>query len=195
MDRLDPALHRPGRIDKKIAYSLATKSQAAALFTHFFPNPKLSSLNVTEDSAGLVTGSEDNASYGEHIAKLSETFASHVPSDEFSTAEIQGYLLGCKGQPEQAVMGAVGWIKQERREKEEAYERQAKEKRKLSAMAPAMASGTSYLPSLLPNVEQTTGQLVMTTIDEKPLSPSPAYEASEGVGQPSSEKVALVISV
>lgn len=138
-------------------------------------------------------------SYVEHIAKLSETFASHVPSDEFSTAEIQGYLLGCKGQPDQAVVGVAGWVKQETREKEEAYERKAKDKRKQSThpntAPPAMTSGTSYLPPLLPNVQQT--ELVIATNDEKPLSPSPAYEASEGegVGQPSSERVALVISV
>jgi SpoVK/Ycf46/Vps4 family AAA+-type ATPase len=37
VDRLDPALLRPGRIDMKIPYHLASRAQAAALFTRFFP--------------------------------------------------------------------------------------------------------------------------------------------------------------
>jgi len=191
MDRLDPALLRPGRIDRKIPYSLATKEQAAALFVHFFP--KLNSSKDAVDSIALAAETEGNISYEEFIAKLSEAFASHVPPDEFSTAELQGYLLGCKKQPEQAVAGIAEWIeqerqyKQERRDREEATKRKAKEKRESLTrpnalpVPPTLPSGASSLPLLLPTVGQTAENLLTGVInDEQPLSPSPAYEASEG---------------
>ncbi|KAJ7473198.1 P-loop containing nucleoside triphosphate hydrolase protein [Mycena latifolia] len=37
IDRLDPALLRPGRIDHKVAYELSTAGQARALFLRFSP--------------------------------------------------------------------------------------------------------------------------------------------------------------
>ena len=44
------------------------------------------------------------------IAALAEEFASKVPADQFTPAEIQGYLLGFKTDPKAAVDGVLGFV-------------------------------------------------------------------------------------
>ncbi|KAL2162027.1 hypothetical protein VTH06DRAFT_7812 [Thermothelomyces fergusii] len=68
------------------------------------------------------------------VSELSEQFAAKIPAYEFSPAEIQGYLLKNKRDPEKAVAGAEEWVvatRKERKEKElkEAEEKRAKEER------------------------------------------------------------------
>ncbi|KAJ3521089.1 hypothetical protein NMY22_g12457 [Coprinellus aureogranulatus] len=104
---LDSALLRPGRIDRKVKYGLTSKSQAAALFNRFFP-------------ATHVTLQKDECSMERKKARLStlaEEFADNIPEHEFSTAELQGFLLSCKREPEQAARGVKLWVDQEREEK------------------------------------------------------------------------------
>lgn len=124
---MDPALLRPGRIDRKIPYHLATKEQAAALFTRFFSPGCISESIETGALTGKIEGKHDV----QLITNLSKSFASQVPSHEFSVAELQGYLLGFKKQAEEAAVGVAAWIEQERQykreEEEKANERRSKE--------------------------------------------------------------------
>jgi chaperone BCS1 len=71
MDRLDPALLRPGRIDRKVEYALSSTEQARALFMRFFPEERFPS--KTEKST---------------VADLAAQFAGAVPPGEFSTNAI-----------------------------------------------------------------------------------------------------------
>ena len=61
---------------------------------------------------------------------MAEDFAQGVPEHEFSTAELQGYLLTCKREPEQAVQDVSKWVVQERKDKEDRKARDAERKAK-----------------------------------------------------------------
>lgn len=64
------------------------------------------------------------------VERLAEEFADRIPAHEFSPAEIQGYLLKNKRDPEAAVGGAEAWVVETRREKKEKELKDAEEKRK-----------------------------------------------------------------
>lgn len=82
---MDDALIRPGRIDVRIHFGNATKRQAHELFTKFYP--------------GLSESSE-----------LPSLFASKIPEETFSMAHLQGFLMGHKQRPEEAVQLVDTWI-------------------------------------------------------------------------------------
>ena len=131
MDRLDAALIRPGRVDKKIEYKLATKSQARALFNRFYP-PK------------YATSDEKD----QKLQDRSEAFAEQLPEYEFTTAEIQGYLLSHKKDPEGAVKDLQEWVECERAERERRKEVEKKEREKAKERAQRLQeSRSAYGPS------------------------------------------------
>ncbi|KAJ6464867.1 P-loop containing nucleoside triphosphate hydrolase protein [Mycena sanguinolenta] len=130
IDRLDAALLRPGRIDHKVQYSLATAPQAHALFMRFFPAWRFPD---TVSKPGYVDKAET-------ISQLADVFSTAVPSAEFSTAELQGYLQGYKTRPADAAHGVGVWVEQVRqerraREQREAERRAKRQQRKAEALS------------------------------------------------------------
>ncbi|KDR84641.1 hypothetical protein GALMADRAFT_23943, partial [Galerina marginata CBS 339.88] len=132
IDRLDPALLRPGRIDKKIKYKLARKAQAAALFLRFYPEAYTTLLSEHEKPSDYEKKSDPltSAEKSSALRALSEKFAASIPDHEFSTAEIQGFLLGYKQQPELAVQSISAWIEQESMERAERTKSEQEKKNK-----------------------------------------------------------------
>ncbi|AEO64106.1 uncharacterized protein THITE_2109894 [Thermothielavioides terrestris NRRL 8126] len=63
------------------------------------------------------------------VNALAEQFAAKIPAHEFSPAEIQGFLLKNKRDPEKAVEGAEQWVVDTRKEKKEKELKEAQEKR------------------------------------------------------------------
>ena len=75
IERLDPALIRPGRADVKLPFDNATSEQAARLFARFFPSR----------------------------APLAEMFASFIEDRRYSMATLQDYLMLHRHDAEAAV--------------------------------------------------------------------------------------------
>ncbi|KAJ7662552.1 P-loop containing nucleoside triphosphate hydrolase protein [Mycena polygramma] len=169
IDRLDPALLRPGRIDRKVGYELSTAQQAHALFLRFFPEarfPEYASAPVkTAPQEDLKTDTLSNTSASEKpatadeptdavptsdtkdstattadadadpprktIPLLAALFASQIPTGEFSTAELQGYLQSHKTTPAEAAAGAAEWVETIRGERTAREKREAERRRRL----------------------------------------------------------------
>ena len=98
---LDTALVRPGRVDLRIEFELASKDDARRLF---------------------------DGIYDEKNSVLGEEFAKNIPDNVVSAAEIQGFLLVRKGNPKLAIKEAAAWLEdifvareeKKQKEKEEA---------------------------------------------------------------------------
>jgi len=170
IDRLDPALLRPGRIDKKIQYKMATKKQAWALYRRFFPESRFADVVAKAEGGDTITHcqgppttnheklfNDSERSFNadgtlSRLSELADQFAEFIPDDEFSTAELQGYLLMCKMKPLDAVSGIAEWIEQERTEKRERAEREEKRKEKL--MESRLKAKTAMVAELVGPLQQ-----------------------------------------
>lgn len=82
------------------------------------------------------------------LNKLSEKFASFVPEQEFSTAELQGFLLTCKQEPEKAVAGVGAWVEQVREDREARMRKE--EERRLKKMRGTETKGHSKEDGAVP---------------------------------------------
>lgn len=114
MENLDPALIRPGRIDRKMQYKYTNHEQTRALFMRFFHT--------------LVDARDPKSD----VASLADTFTESVPEDTFSLAELQGFLLLYKKDASGAVQNVKDWVDVELRRRQDAEE-YAEEKRRRDA--------------------------------------------------------------
>ncbi|KAL1964803.1 hypothetical protein VTN77DRAFT_6305 [Rasamsonia byssochlamydoides] len=152
IEKLDPALLRPGRVDMMIAFGYSDRVTIRDLFlaiyaplegdlpaarvkngfaapdkSHHKPTPSRSGSHSSRSSWSSLSSSSSSPSSSSsetlpktEIVALAEQFASLIPSGEFTPAEIQGYLLRHKREPEVAIAGAEAWIRVIREEKEKA---------------------------------------------------------------------------
>jgi mitochondrial chaperone BCS1 len=141
IEKLDRALIRPGRVDMIVQFSLADKEIIGAIFRAIHAplegddGPK----QVSTAPAVLSTPEVDEAAEKAAAKKLEETlervnslssvFADKIPAHEFSPAEIQGFLLKHKRDPQAAIDGALDWVQDTRKQKKEKELREAEEKR------------------------------------------------------------------
>ncbi|KAF8581531.1 P-loop containing nucleoside triphosphate hydrolase protein [Ramaria rubella] len=131
IDRLDSALLRPGRIDRKIEYKQSSQKQARALFKRFFPAARFNrDSNPTPES---VSGTHFEVQYASDTDELANDFARAIPEHEFSVAELQGYLLDWKMRPLDALSGVTEWVVSERTLRRERQEREKLRKERVAA--------------------------------------------------------------
>ncbi|KFA69294.1 hypothetical protein S40285_09137 [Stachybotrys chlorohalonatus IBT 40285] len=106
-ETLDDALVRPGRVDLRVAFTHSTSEQAGELYRHMYKIDMEPHIRQEKDEwKAKVHGDPKNG------ADLCEKFASLVPDGLFSAAEIQGFLLARKNQPQKALDDAPAWIKE-----------------------------------------------------------------------------------
>ncbi|KAI8958542.1 BCS1 N terminal-domain-containing protein [Daldinia sp. FL1419] len=137
-EQLDDALIRPGRVDLQVAFSNATQDQARELFVRMYEedhkppvspvvlSPGSSAENKNADVNGNANGNGvviDNISSDLDISlselpEIAEKFGKMIPDGEFSPAQIQGYLLKRKKQPQKALDEAENWIGGLKRQKQ-----------------------------------------------------------------------------
>ena len=175
VDSLDPAILRPGRIDRKIQYKLATKQQAIALFIRFYPESHTTLKSKENEKIISFSSPEEKI---QAIRTMAEQFAESVPEHEFSTAELQGYLLTCKKEPELAVQGVLEWVLQERKEREEREVREAEKKAKsLEARdvrgANQLQGSLARLGIMTPSNGTGTSQQLVGSVREPTTIPNP----------------------
>ncbi|KAF9038499.1 P-loop containing nucleoside triphosphate hydrolase protein [Panaeolus papilionaceus] len=166
-DSLDPALCRPGRMDIHIEFRLASKYQAKELYKCFY-------LPDSEDERVVKPlGAEEKVSKSdgknsaplslkpptrhvppklsaEKIGLLAQEFADTIPEREFSMAALQGFLMGYKIFPFEAVKEAGSWVERERAEMDaKARAKEAKETRvrERSSSPSSPLSVTQDIPS------------------------------------------------
>jgi chaperone BCS1 len=129
-EKLDSALIRPGRVDLQIKFTLATNTQIQEIFRRMYsseadlatqrndeksksspsrrrkPRP---SNNDPSTTAVLPARPSFATLPPERLAEMAKQFAEALPEATFSPAEIQGYLLQRKSDPQGALDGVTEW--------------------------------------------------------------------------------------
>ncbi|KAH7071514.1 P-loop containing nucleoside triphosphate hydrolase protein [Paraphoma chrysanthemicola] len=148
-EKLDSALIRPGRVDLKIGFTLATHDQIRDIFNRMYnaeldykhqphtPQLKLEATRAvptaplspnpwskpsSEDESFLAVclrRPEPAAVSRDKLQELATRFAELLPNEMLSPAEIQGYLLTKKIDPERAVKEVGKWKEEQLEEKKQ----------------------------------------------------------------------------
>lgn len=124
-DNLDEALVRPGRIDKIIYMGRINREAAEEMFMRMYEPDKDEKPNAAETCAQTTVNKEE-------LKTLATAFGSLVPRGVFTPAQLQGFLLNHRGEPNVAVARVEEWAEVEQKRMEEAEERErdtAKQKR------------------------------------------------------------------
>ncbi|KAI0630466.1 hypothetical protein C8Q77DRAFT_1133208 [Trametes polyzona] len=145
IERLDPALSRPGRMDVWVNFKHATKWQAEGIFKCFFPARTAAGTAATTtastgastvpnadtkhpadatSSANIAESKRKRAAHSipllseDEISVLAKRFADAIPENELSVAALQGYLLRNKTRPRECVDEVAAWVVSEREMRE-----------------------------------------------------------------------------
>lgn len=107
-ENLDAALIRPGRVDLQVAFTLATQDQIHETFMRMY-----SATSEEQANGGRLPSSKarpvSKITDPETLAGMARKFSEQLPADKFSPAEIQGFLLMRKKDPQRALDDVEKW--------------------------------------------------------------------------------------
>ncbi|KAE8406609.1 hypothetical protein BDV37DRAFT_280878 [Aspergillus pseudonomiae] len=110
--QLDPALKRPGRVDMEVFLGCAGWFAIAELFLLMYSEPADRNFMATQTPNGSIYPLSQPASPNwspSDIANLSTVFADKVPSNYYTAAKIQNFLLPYRSDPWLAVADVSEW--------------------------------------------------------------------------------------
>ncbi|SMQ53498.1 unnamed protein product [Zymoseptoria tritici ST99CH_3D7] len=134
-EKLDAALVRPGRVDRRVEFNLAKRDQISELFVRMYAGDDQTSKANRQSNSVLTNGhaKQGNGSLlrkpshvqgtgltDVELQQLADEFAGHIPDDTFTPAELQNLLMRHKKEPKAAVDRADAWVKELFAEKEKA---------------------------------------------------------------------------
>ncbi|KAK4863070.1 hypothetical protein LT330_010586 [Penicillium expansum] len=107
-ERIDPALIRPGRVDKQYQFGFMDTKSVKQLFHLFFSEGPsfVSSTSRERESNDPSTLDSKSA--------LSDEFAEIISCSQLTGAEVTNYLMGFRGRPKEAVLNALTWASDRR---------------------------------------------------------------------------------
>ncbi|KAJ6003700.1 hypothetical protein N7522_006392 [Penicillium canescens] len=109
IEKLDPALIRPGRVDKKVKFQLADRDVIMQIYRFIFGQP-----------TGRISRKIPQATFDPSIERQAIEFARKVPEERISPAQIISYLLQHRHVPSVALANVEKWVEAMRAESEKA---------------------------------------------------------------------------
>ncbi|EJP61099.1 mitochondrial chaperone BCS1 [Beauveria bassiana ARSEF 2860] len=108
VNRIDPAVIRPGRVDKMVEFGLASREMLLELFRYIYI-PLSSKAERAGDTDEGVVKSQD----AQDIQELAVKFADRVPEMKYSPAKIISFLIAHRHSPRDAVENVISWVEKE----------------------------------------------------------------------------------
>ena len=208
LERLDPALMRPGRVDMVQQLGSATSHQAERLFHGFYwvGDSDSSERDVGEVNKNIdvvqvkVTVEEDEKGGGDGetamskpfigitaeaeatLNALSKTFAKNVVdmSASPSMAELQGHLMGYKTDPAAAVNDMFR-LEEALNEREHRVALQEEEARRLERMSGIMSNATNPIGGTASRGIDSGKRISAEQVEKMPFNPQPGWEEQVGL--------------
>lgn len=177
-ERLDRALVRPGRIDRMIFLGNISPRSAELMFKRMY---EFDPSNPSAQAMKATIGEDE-------LQKLALKFSGQVEENTFTPAQVQGYLLNWRSDPQGAVDNLRGWAREEIASMEEAKKRAkdaaaARKKRKQKQLSIVLGPNMG-MPGGTPNmaVSGPQGQVIngMPTPPQSAVSAKP--QSGESIG-------------